>query len=942
MTDWRAKLDAYLHDPPEKVLDLEWHKKRADAHAAGHGLDDTEFYRSCDHHAAAADRLPWPHWHVLESKFDGDRNCFKHPLGKAHFTIHPYSHADIAHERAWESRPKLSQGDDRAQFFAYWRLWRWWSADKRDDRLAFLPADTRLPDHTIWVHNSIVSALQACIHEGQFRPAFLLMQIGPVQEYIAQARRTLDLWSGSYLLSYLVAAGLKHIALNYGPDNVIFPNLCGQPIFDLMLKNDVWTQARIQEKESASEQTLWDSFGYDSDYGRRRLLTPSLPNRFLALVPAGADGSQAVSIAKEAETAIRRQFEKIADECWTWGAEHLRGAGRWDESLRKRFEAQRDRFLEVAWQVLPWPATPDTAFEMTRHLPDAILHEKDDGPRAGLWTILEMARRMPEEHRDVRNFECECYPPGTRNAQGRDISGWKDRSKLKPDAKLDNVGAAWSALYQLTSWQLDAVRQTRTWKPWGDTGWIVGGDQRKDALNGKEEAILDLTGRSDEEIEDINEAAGVPHLLKAAELIGASTLIKRVWPTAWLQSQHDFTSGDFSMPDTRRIAMGSPFAREQDVEAESDEAAGPKYFAVLALDGDEMGKWVSGLHPNMPTLGDQLSDYVDPDTGQRAGAKTYFEQHGLVDLLKRKRPLSPSFHLQFSEMLANFSNYCVRRIVEAHDGRLIYSGGDDVLALLPADKALACARALREAFRGNPTYLKVLKGAWRGDKKEDLPLFDFDRPGFIRLHREALSLPGEPKKFCAMVPGPAADCSVGVAIAHFKAPLQDVVREAQRAEKRAKKQLGRSAVAVTLMKRSGEIIEWGCKWDDAGLDAYFQMVKALQDEVVSSKFPHRIAELVDGYQTDDPKKLGGIKPAEGFESVAGEVLNRDVGVAAERQRGKNYSPEKIVELQKTLRAYLQTRTQTDQKVGDLIGLCQTVAFTHRVTEKNSTAERQQP
>ena len=33
----------------------------------------------------------------------------------------------------------------------------------------------------------------------------LLFQLGPVQEFIAQARSTRDLWSGSYMLSWLVA-----------------------------------------------------------------------------------------------------------------------------------------------------------------------------------------------------------------------------------------------------------------------------------------------------------------------------------------------------------------------------------------------------------------------------------------------------------------------------------------------------------------------------------------------------------------------------------------------------------------------------------------------------------------------------------------------------------------------------------------------------------------
>ena len=34
--------------------------------------------------------------------------------------------------------------------------------------------------------------------------SLLKLQIGPVQDFIAQARSTRDLWSGSYLLSWLM------------------------------------------------------------------------------------------------------------------------------------------------------------------------------------------------------------------------------------------------------------------------------------------------------------------------------------------------------------------------------------------------------------------------------------------------------------------------------------------------------------------------------------------------------------------------------------------------------------------------------------------------------------------------------------------------------------------------------------------------------------------
>lgn len=50
-------------------------------------------------------------------------------------------------------------------------------------------------------------------------------------------------------------------------------------------------------------------------------------------------------------------------------------------------------------------------------------------------------------------------------------------------------------------------------------------------------------------------------------------------------------------------------------------------------------------------------------------------------------------------------------------------------------------------------------------------------------------------------------------VAHFKSPLQDLIREAQKAEKDAKRDIdkggrGRAAFSITLLKRSGEISKW--------------------------------------------------------------------------------------------------------------------------------------
>src|SRR5690606_28884324 len=125
------------------------------------------------------------------------------------------------------------------------------------------------------------------------------------------------------------------------------------------------------------------------------------------------------------------------------------------------------------------------------------------------------------------------------------------------------------------------------------------------------------------------------------------------------------------------IAMGKNYEEENALDS-GDYT--DKYFAIIALDGDQIGKWVSG--DNAPRFATQLANYSE-GVVKDAGAVSYFAKNA-KDLLNLQRLVSPSYHLQFSEALSNFALKCTRRIVEKHKGRLIYAGGDDVLAILPA------------------------------------------------------------------------------------------------------------------------------------------------------------------------------------------------------------------------------------------------------------------
>ena len=857
---WERKLSAYLHDTPSKALDIRSHEDRAAGATARAGVDG-EFKKSADHLAASADRIPFPDYRPshLSCSFNGVDNQFHHPLGGNALYRFPETFASTGQAEECEQvvQPgQLVKSDiegaaaQRADFFAHWRLWPDWLAEK-DARYMFLPADTRIPDHTIFNHCSVTAAFAGVENDA---PALLRFHLGPVQSFIAAARSTRDLWSGSFLISWLITTGLKKLSECVGPDAVIFPNLHGQPLFDFLWRDDLWDKMKSHAR---SDKSIWEVLSWEPE----TILTPNFPNTFLALVPQ----SQAEELTCAVEAAIRTEWNDIANASWEFAVKET------DIDNRERFDRQIARHLTVSWQVTPFPKTLDDA-------------EKIIGETLADIKVLERFRAMrktfendiPQNHRDGRYY--------TNNDKTR----------------LNNVGLAWSLIVALSAWQLGAVRQTRAF-----SGWSIGSGKKenrgriKDALNNREEALfwketmplLTDEARSEFKHED--------------DPVGATTLIKRVWHRAWIMRNFDyFKPGDFAMPNTREIALNT------DWDNKKDDA---KYFAVIAFDGDDMGKWVSG--EKSPQFGSQLADYTE--NGERKGSKIYFEKNAAA-ILETPRPVTPSYHLQFSQALSNFAIHIVPRIVKAHGGRLIYAGGDDVLAMMPATAAIECADDLQRAFSGRPP-------------KKECGITEIS-PGFLGV-RSVKFEDQNGNKIPILVPGPAASASCGIAMAHFKAPLQDVVREAQSAEKRAKKhfkkQGEKNAFAVSVFKHSGEISQWAAsfKADKAALSAYDEIMRAMGADIVSAKFPHRLLEFIAPYRSSHD-----MEDAPDFDFT--QAVMCDLDTALERQRGTNYNTDEGRETLKRLcdavSDYLKNLTgATTEKHDQFAGLLTVAAFLAR-------------
>jgi len=479
---------------------------------------------------------------------------------------------------------------------------------------------------------------------------------------------------------------------------------------------------------------------------------------------------------------------------------------------------------------------------------------------------------MPQEHRDDRYYS--------------------DAAK----SSLKNQYLAWGWTVALNAWQLDSVRKLRKFDGWNSGGWQVGTSSNKDALNGKEEAVAG--GREWlKRCQAIK--SGICQQFVNADWLGASTLIKRVWHISYLRDK-----GITLETDAQNIER--KIARSQQAKA-GDEGM---YYAVIALDGDKMGARISG--ENAPTWDKVLADYTIQQ--EQRGAISYFRQHGMEQFLQQKRTITPSYHAQFSEALSNFALQCVPQIIKQADGVLIYAGGDDVLAIVPVDRAIECAKQLREAFRGESSGFE-----YKGKK--------------------------------LLLPGQGCDVSVGIAIGSMKASLQDLIRQAMQAEKHAKNQLDRGALALTILKRSGEISRWGCKWNSSGLQLVEQLTRHLLDGQLSNRFSSRLCELLKCYVSSPLHTQLGNRQQPVNDLLSSEelqsILAIECATVISRQKSASLGYELQQQLQQAFSSYIgeickqqaNNPALASEVISCLSSLLQSVAFLAR---KDSSKNDQQP
>lgn len=823
---WERKFIAYMHDPFDKVFEIPGHGERSARLIEKYGLQrpNEHFWKKADSVAAGFERGQVPSYSPDPDK-NGAVDFLKNPV-----ITHPTSEAaqieilmpgagtkslDDINERLLEfiekqigMKPGQGGYSDRfkgredefavARFLYTHLVLRFDLAEGNVGGLGGfwhrIPADSRFPDHSIWQHNSLCSAIYSSIElagdvEGVGIMAF---SITPVQEFIAKARKLRDYWTGSVLLSWLAFEGLRWVMENLGADHMLYPSLVDQPLVNEYLEKKWKTTAKSFLNESRD--------------------IASLPNKFVFLVPMEMNRSIAAEIKNHISRAWKQLYEKACVFCTSQLTDDLPDTEK--GFIKEIFERQNSDFWVFNWAACRLVVGQDQG-EIENLLPETAYRKQFD--------LIKKFNKIIEDN------------------QGYDNSG---------------RGVLYSVSHSLVQTALAASKVRKKITRFPETG-------EKCHLCGEFEVLHHrkyAEGRpADQYKENINffwnnmklkldgdKKNNLGYNLNENEKLCSICFTKRMAYKVIEEDKDHILNTVFkdkkSFPSTTDLALINYFEREgipehdrkiksQLIHEQSDEKTEnrDRYFTILLMDGDNMGKLVNG-----ETLASTWESVMHPEIVERLknpGFEKKYRSNWLEIFEKhRERLVTPSIHAAISESLGDFSLYGVGDIVRKHRGTLIYAGGDDVCAFLPVETSL---RAAHEIQRYYTSSYKLMK---RNEPPVDMAAPWEPVPGKLSIN---------------LGKGPGISISGAILICHHKENLSHMITRAHELlDERAKKVQGKAACAIELRKRSGGSRYFVEKWSqEKTWDSFFKIGEAIKSDgiaQISSSLVYRLQQLIYG------------------------------------------------------------------------------------------------
>lgn len=780
MSRWTEKIQAFLHDPPDKALKISQHEERARRIVESLGIAYSRGTE--DILASAVQRVVFDGKAVIDfyGKSWGEYRWIDYPHLKLPVSAEK---VEYTHLKKFVSTLKRDFGYRALDEFienvlkvevevaknlfehGYLKLWNFYPEELKKrlaqmlrskygrldayalaEELVNLPAETRFPDHTIWAHLDLAAAMTAS------NPVMVRIKISPVQNFIKNARKERDLWAGSHMLSYLTFQSLKPIIERFGPDAVIYPHMRGQPMF---------------VAEFLGENT-------------NGLEIANIPNKALAILPE-ADFSRV-------EREIQNAFKSSLREIYEFTAEKAK------KELGINFDwAEYFHILENYFNLTIEKVPLYVKFRSYDEIIDFLERMEIHDERIKWFEMLRALSTYSPQPTELYPLLYEILESAT-NLKGNKFerreqkSGWKCRLCGENLAILgDKLG--YGELMNL--WENEPLcpvclskryyREYLSHKKVKTVGFETTTDICLKAYGWIE--------RFRNEFSEFYELLSSCGLVKNGEPCDSDMYYEEYWlPEAekLRKKIHEWCklTSKCELQEVRNKAL--------EILRKAYEKIGkpPKYYAILKLDGDEMGKLLSGRK------GENVSEFVHERLKEEL--KKMLESSEEKKFKDVKRILSPSLHIAVSQALVRFSVSVVPDVVRKNGGDLIYAGGDDVLAILPIDTAMVCAAEIAKRFSSAKLFAPWVDG------------------------HSGLTMSG------------------GLLIVHYKHPLRDAIERVEELEKSAKDS-GRNAFAIGYLARSGNyreaIVEWSLMDD---FDALKEVVGKLPKRML-----HEVLRVID-------------------------------------------------------------------------------------------------
>lgn len=475
----------------------------------------------------------------------------------------------------------------------------------------------------------------------------LHIHIGPMQAFIAAARRTRDLWFGSWLMSELSKAAARGVAEQAGENSLIFP------------------AANLDQVKPETELAV--------------------ANKIVAIV------TEPETVAKTAETAMRQRLNRLMEIALS----EVKGA----LQTREIAEKQIADLPEFYWVAVPFSSPNE--YKEARAKAESLLAARKNcrNFEQPTWGNHQLKSSLDGNRESV--IPESAYPSHNES----------------PEKRNEKIKSLYRNYHARNAERLSGVDLLKR----------LGKSSRQQSFPSTSHmAVMPIRYRLQESEDEIKQAwrAYIDALTKVAkDLVESEQVTEEPHPVfgradgALLFESRLIEYFGNKVPTNVHQAL-----REFYKKAGIDTVC--PYYALLMGDGDSMGATINGLKTD-------------------------------------------EAHRQFSQTLAGFTGQA-GKIVARHQGAAVYTGGDDVLALLPLHTMLACADELANAFR----QMMQAKG--------------YDKATF----------------------------SAGVAICHHLEPLEDALELARKAEKEAKSVPGKNALAIIESKRSGADRMVKGKWAD--------------------------------------------------------------------------------------------------------------------------------